>query len=142
MKHTYGLFCIFVIFSLTGCAPKAWLYYNNAMECHFKYEGDCSELYQKAIKKDSKLPGVHASYAVHLAAQGQMDQAEVEHQKEVKNYPQSQTALAIVFSEKGTTVAEALGDPTQQKVESKLEDTQENIEEEQEEQVSQVENEQ
>lgn len=84
---------------LAGCANKGWVYYREGMTCHFRTPNEnCEEKYQNAIRENDKLPGVHSSYGTHLLMKGKTDAAQVEFNKEIKNYPASKTAVLLLTS--------------------------------------------
>jgi hypothetical protein len=85
---------------LQGCAglPPGWVEYRSAMKCHFQgKDTECDKDYEKAIKKNDKLPGVHASYGTHLLKRGDAQTAKEQFDQEVANHPVSETSVKLVF---------------------------------------------
>jgi hypothetical protein len=85
---------------LQGCAglPPGWAEYRSAMKCHFQgKDTECDQDYEKAIKKNDKLPGVHASYGTHLLKRGDSQTAKEQFEQEVANHPVSETSVKLVF---------------------------------------------
>ena len=74
-----------------GCANQGWTYYRAASKCHFEQKGpECNEIYEEAIKENDKLPGLHASYGVHLIEIGDQATGENLIQEEIKRFPESE----------------------------------------------------
>lgn len=83
---------------LGGCAVNPWIPYQEAVRCHLDDKGPaCDPKYQAAIKANSKMRGVHASYGTHLLLQGKTEEATREFQLEQQNYPsESSTSIAML----------------------------------------------
>lgn len=93
---------------LTACAtlPPGWKEYREATKCHLQNKNEeCDKAYEKAIKKNTKIPGLHASYGSHLFRRGDAAGAEEHFKAEMETHPRSQQAILVVF--KGATPAPA-----------------------------------
>lgn len=83
-----------------GCAslPPGWDEYKSAMKCHFQgKDAECDKDYEKAIEKNDKLQGVHASYGTHLLKRGEVQPAQEQFKKEIENHPVSETSVNLAF---------------------------------------------
>jgi hypothetical protein len=102
---------LFVGLALLGGCASPWVAYQEAVRCHLDDKGpECDGKYQKAIKQNTKMPGVHASYGTHLLLQGKADQAAEEFRLEQQNYPtESSKAIALLLNP--TAVASAAEAP-------------------------------
>jgi hypothetical protein len=100
-KHARSfLLSLFGAVLLQGCAglPPGWVEYRSAMTCHFQgKDPECDKDYEKAIKKNDKLPGVHASYGTHLLKRGDSQTAKEQFEMEVANHPLSEPSVKLVF---------------------------------------------
>ncbi len=94
---------------LAGCASNPWIPYQEAVRCHLDDKGpECNAKYQKAIKANPKLRGVHASYGTHLLLQGNKDEAEKEFKTERENYPnESSQSIAMLLNPTAATAQAA-----------------------------------
>lgn len=93
---------------LAACAPPqpGWAEYRQAMRCHFENrDAECDAAYEKAIAKNAKLPGVHASYGSHLFRRGDAAAARAQFDAELANHPLSRPAILIVLKERRDTAA-------------------------------------
>ena len=91
-----GAICSF----LAGCAtlPPGWAEYREATKCHLQNKNEeCDKAYEKAIKKNSKLPGLHASYGSHLFRRGDAAAAKEHFNEELENHPHSRPAILVVY---------------------------------------------
>lgn len=91
----------FAALMFSGCAslPPGWAEYKAATKCHLQNKNDeCDKSYQKAIKKNPKLPGLQASYASHLYRRGDAASAEEHFRAEIENHPHSQKAIGVVLN--------------------------------------------
>jgi Tfp pilus assembly protein PilF len=55
-------------------------------------------VYEKAIKKNNKLQGVHASYGTHLLKQGDVSGAQKEFALEIENHPLSEKSVGLAMT--------------------------------------------
>jgi len=88
---------------LAACAtlPPGWAEYREATKCHLENKDkECDAAYEKAIKKNAKLPGVHASYGSHLFRRGDAAAAREQFDAELENHPVSRPAILIVLKER------------------------------------------
>lgn len=101
------LSCGFILgtaLAFVGCSsiPRGWKEYREAMTCHFDgKQAECDPTYEKAIKKNTKLQGVHASYGTHLLKQGNMTEAQKEFAIEMENHPFSSKAIGLALNKPG-----------------------------------------
>lgn len=96
-RITKGAGVFFAFGILVGCAGRGWVPYREAMNCHFQTPSkDCGSLYVEAIEENQALPGVHASYGIYLLKNGRLDDAQIEFNQEIKNYPDSKIAVLLV----------------------------------------------
>jgi hypothetical protein len=96
-----GIGIIFLFANLVGCTNGGWVPYREAMNCHFQTpDKNCSVLYVEAIEENQALPGVHASYGAYLLSLGHKEQALIEFNQEIKNYPDSKTAVLLLANPK------------------------------------------
>jgi hypothetical protein len=87
-------------FLLSACAslPPGWKEYREATKCHLQNKNEeCDKSYEKAIKKNPKLPGLRSSYASHLFRRGDAAGAEDHFKAEMENHPRSQQAILVVY---------------------------------------------
>jgi hypothetical protein len=97
---------------LSNCANNGWPHYNAAMKCHFEDKGqECDGLYETAIDKNDKLPGVYSSYGAHLLKQGKNAEANEQFVKETAAHPLAKKPVARLLnkgsSEKAATIVPA-----------------------------------
>jgi hypothetical protein len=101
MKSLYslGLYAS-TAFLLSACAslPPGWKEYRAATKCHLQNKNEeCDPAYEKAIKKNPKLPGLQASYGSHLYRRGDAAGAEEHFKAEMETHPVSKHAILVVF---------------------------------------------
>ncbi|MDH5545416.1 MAG: hypothetical protein OEZ43_07485 [Gammaproteobacteria bacterium] len=96
MNHKVFVALLSIIIS--GCvAHPAWNQYRSAQSCHFKKQEDCSEYYEKAIKYNERLPGVHSSYGTYLITKGHINQGIEEINTEIRHHPYSENAMKLIL---------------------------------------------
>lgn len=82
------------------------------MTCHFNgKQEECDKPYQKAIKKNEKLQGVHASYGTHLLKRGDLENAKQEFAKEITYHPTSEKTVNLAFKQTGKPDSSARNTP-------------------------------
>lgn len=85
---------------LSACAslPPGWKEYREATKCHLQNKNEeCDPSYEKAIKKNSHLPGLQASYASHLFRRGDASGAEEHFKAEIENHPRAEKSILVVM---------------------------------------------
>lgn len=86
---------------LSACAslPPGWKEYREATKCHLQNKNEeCDKSYEKAIKKNSHLPGLRASYASHLFRRGDAAGAEEHYKAEIENHPRAEKSILVVMN--------------------------------------------
>jgi hypothetical protein len=100
--------CAICALLLAACAPvpPGWAEYREAMRCHLENKDtECDAAYEKAIAKNARLPGVHASYGSHLFRRGDAAAARAQFDAELVNHPLSRPAILIVLKERRDSAA-------------------------------------
>lgn len=95
-----GLGAFSTLFSACATLPRGWAEYREATKCHLQNKNEeCDKAYEKAISKNSKLPGLHASYGSHLFRRGDAAAAKEHFDQELANHPLSRPSILVVYQD-------------------------------------------
>jgi Tfp pilus assembly protein PilF len=100
ISRSYCLFGLISSFVISGCAglPTGWKEYRSAITCDLEGKQDeCDKDYEKAIRKNPQMQGVHASFGTHLLKRGEVQPAQEEYAKEQEFHPVSTTAVNLAL---------------------------------------------
>ena len=122
MKLFIKLALFSIAINLIGCANQGWIYYRQAMKCHFQDKGqECNEHYEEALEENPNLPGIRSSYGIHLIKQGDNTKGQALLEEENQKYPHSQIAVKTALTNKSpaqTQVAESTPVETEEAVQA------------------------